>query len=118
MAAIALRPATSTSAGGGSTATTTRYFLPDHLNSTNVVRNASGTVIQVLDYYPYGSARINQTTNNFNEGKQFLGQYSDPESNLSYLQARYYDGGKGEFLSEDPVFWSAQQNLADPQSLN
>jgi RHS repeat-associated protein len=34
------------------------------------------------------------------------------------LQARYYDGSKGEFLSEDPVFWSAQQNLADPQSLN
>src|SRR6267154_6725836 len=34
------------------------------------------------------------------------------------LQARYYNGSKGEFLSEDPVFWSAQQNLADPQSLN
>jgi RHS repeat-associated protein len=34
------------------------------------------------------------------------------------LQARYYDGSKGEFLSEDPVFWSAQQNLSDPQSLN
>ena len=34
------------------------------------------------------------------------------------LQARYYDGSKGVFLSEDPVFWSAQQNLTDPQSLN
>ena len=34
------------------------------------------------------------------------------------LQARYYDGSKGVFLSEDAVFWSAQQNLADPQSLN
>ena len=79
----------------------TRYFLPDQLNSTNVVTDASGTPIQVLDYYPYGSTRINQTTNNFNEGKQFIGQYSDPESNLSYLQARYYDGSKGEFLSED-----------------
>ena len=98
----------------------TRYFLPDHLNSTNVVTDASGTPIQTLDYYPYGSTRINQTTNNFNEQKQFIARYSDPETNLSYLQARYYDGSKGEFLSEDPVFWGdpAQQNLSNPQSLN
>ena len=36
------------------------------------------------------------------------------------LQARYYDGGKGEFLSEDPVFLGdpKQQVLTDPQSLN
>jgi len=36
------------------------------------------------------------------------------------MQARYYDGSKGEFLSEDPVFLGdpRQQNLADPQSLN
>src|SRR5882672_8927611 len=117
MAAIALRPATSTSAGGGSTATTTRYFLPDHLGSTNVVTDASGTVIQVLDYYPYGSTRISQSSTNFNENKQFLGRYQDPETNLNYLQARYYDSSKGEFLSEDPTFWG-NQNIGDPQSLN
>jgi RHS repeat-associated protein len=36
------------------------------------------------------------------------------------LQARYYDSGKGEFLSEDPVFLGdpKQQVLTDPQSLN
>jgi RHS repeat-associated protein len=35
-------------------------------------------------------------------------------------QARYYDSGKGEFLSEDPVFLGdpKQQVLTDPQSLN
>src|SRR5262252_8338894 len=98
----------------------TRYFLPDHLNSTNVVTDASGTPLENLDYYPYGSTRIDQTTNNFRENKQFVGQYSDPETNLSYLQARYYDGSKAEFLSEDPVFLGdpKQQVLTDPQSLN
>jgi hypothetical protein len=40
----------------------TRYFLPDHLNNTNVVTKASGTVIKVLDYYLCGSTRINQMT--------------------------------------------------------
>src|SRR5882724_6570696 len=36
------------------------------------------------------------------------------------LQARYYDGSKGEFLSADPVFLGnpKQQVLTDPQSLN
>ena len=39
---------------------------------------------------------------------------------LALLQARYYDGSKGEFLSEDPVFLGdpKQQVLTDPQSLN
>jgi hypothetical protein len=36
------------------------------------------------------------------------------------LQARYYDGSKGAFLSEDPVFFGdpRSQVLTDPQSLN
>jgi RHS repeat-associated protein len=39
---------------------------------------------------------------------------------FALLQARYYDGSKGEFLSEDPVFLGdpKQQTLTDPQSLN
>ena len=34
------------------------------------------------------------------------------------LQARYYDGNRGEFLSEDPVFLGdpKQQVLTDPSS--
>src|SRR5215472_4909664 len=99
----------------------TRYFLPDHLNSTNVVTDASGSPIQILDYYPYGSTRVNpQFGTTFNEGKQYIGRYQDPETNLNYLQARYYDGSKGEFLSEDPVFWGtpSKQDLQNPQDLN
>jgi RHS repeat-associated protein len=98
----------------------TRYFLPDHLNSTNVVTDASGTQIQVLDYYPYGSTRISQTTGGFNEQKQYIAQFTDPETSLSYLHACYYNSTNGEFLSEDPVFLGdpKQQVLIDPQSLN
>ena len=77
-------------------------------------------MIQLLDYYPYGSTRVSETSGGFNEGKQFIAQYADPETNLSYLQARYYDGSKGQFLSEDPVFWGdpKKQNLQNPQDLN
>jgi len=82
----------------------TRYFLPDHLNSTNVLTDASGTLIEALDYYPYGSTRISQTTGGFNEQKQYVGQYQDAETNLNYLQNRYYNSANGQFLSEDPSF--------------
>jgi RHS repeat-associated protein len=73
--------------------------------------------MEVLDYSPYGSTRVDQTTNSFRENKQFIAQYSDPETNLSYLQARHYDRSKGAFLSEDPVFNGdpRQQVLTDPQ---
>ena len=36
----------------------------------------------------------------------------------AFLNARYYDGTRGQFLSEDPVFWSTKQDMANPQSLN
>jgi RHS repeat-associated protein len=48
----------------------------------------------------------------------YIGQYFDSASSLSYLNARYYNPLQGQFLSEDPIFLSASQNLGDPQSLN
>jgi RHS repeat-associated protein len=53
-------------------------------------------------------------------GHIYIGQYFDAASSLSYLNARYYDGSRGQFLSEDPIFLGnpSGQNLSDPQSLN
>src|SRR5215472_6470474 len=50
----------------------------------------------------------------------YIGQYFDSASSLSYLNARYYDGSRGPFMSVDPVFLGnpSQQKLDDPQSLN
>jgi len=107
----------------------TRYVHPDHLGSTNVVTNASGTVVQTLDYYPYGSTRISSGQNA--ESRQYIGQFSDPSA-LSYLNARYYDNSRGQFLSEDPSFLAVgdlglikrvagndqRSFLADPQLAN
>ena len=85
----------------------TRYIHPDHLGSTNVVTDENDNVVQTLDYYPYGGTRITVGT-------------STKEKRQSYLQARYYEPSRGQFLSQDPVFWGEpqQQILADPQSFN
>jgi RHS repeat-associated protein len=44
------------------------------------------------------------------------GTVYDALSGLNYMHARYQDPQRGQFLSEDPVFWG-KQNLTDPQSL-
>jgi RHS repeat-associated protein len=83
-----------------------RYIHPDHLGSTNVVTDASGSVAQLLDYYPYGATRVASTTYPTNEKRQYIDQFSDTQTGLDYLNARYYDATRGQFLSEDPVFWA------------
>src|SRR6516164_2835220 len=90
-------------AGGVATGTAiTRYVHPDHLGSTNVVTDENGNLVQTLDYYPYGSTRVSVATST-NEKRQFIGQFTD-DSTLSYLNNRYYDSSRGQFLSEDPAF--------------
>jgi RHS repeat-associated protein len=98
----------------------TRYVHPDHLGSTNVVTDASGTIAQLLDYYPYGATRVSSTTFPTNEKRQYINQFMDAQTGLDYLQARYYDSARGQFVNEDPVFWGdpKDQNLRNPQSLN
>jgi RHS repeat-associated protein len=114
----------------GGTSTSTVYIHPDILGSTNVITNASGQFLEALNYRPFGSTNLDLGTTG-NEGRGYIGQIADPESNLDYLNARYYNPGQGQFLSQDPVFLAlgsprASQLtgknlpvlLANPQSLN
>jgi len=97
---------------GNGVATTTSYVHPDHLGSTNVVTDANGAVTQTLDYYPYGSTRVDSGTDV--SQREFIGQFYDEESDLSYLNARYYRGVQGQFLSQDPTFLAVgSPDLAD-----
>lgn len=55
--------------------------------------------------------------------REYIGQFSD-NSNLLYLQARYAEPSRGQFLSQDPVFWEigltrdGKNALSNPQALN
>jgi len=111
-------------------ATTTKHFThPDHLGGTNVVTDENAEKIQTLDYYPFGSDRIN--TGTFSEQRTFIGEEHDPQSNLSYLNARYYDSNRGQFMTQDPAFLdigsaefetkyqrTLEQHLQNPQALD
>jgi len=107
-------------------APTVAYILTDHLGSVAVSTNAQGAVTELSDYYPYGSIRVDEASTNSSskEQRKYIGQEFDPSTSLSYLNARYYDGARGQFLSEDPVFWEVGQTqdgknaLTNPQALN
>ena len=110
--------------GATSSAPIVSYMHPDHLGSTNVVTSQSGGVTQILDYYPYGATRVSQNNSQTSSARQFIGQFSDAQTGLDYLNARYYDSARGQFMSQDPVFWEigvtkdGKMSLAAPQIQN
>jgi RHS repeat-associated protein len=104
-----------------STTTTIFYVHPDHLGGANALTDSQGLLNESLEYYPYGALRADTLAGTYAGTKRkYIGQVYDASSGLNYLNARYQDPGRGQFLSEDPVFWGnpSQQNLTDPQSFN
>ena len=107
---------------GNGTATTTEYQHQDHLGGTNVLTSVYGNVVTTLDYYPYGDTRIQSGT--FTSKRNYIGEVYDAETDLNYLNARYYDSARGQFVSQDPVFLGmgvdqrSLQVMLDPQQAN
>ncbi len=103
----------------GTAATAVPYYVTtDHLTGSNVVTNASGVQQELTDYYPFGAIRLDEKVSTFSEQRKFTGQEYDQDTGLNYLNARYYNGMIGRFLSEDPVFWDNKQDASNPHSLN
>lgn len=72
----------------------------------------TGTVVQTLDYYPYGATRISSSAGGADSARKYIGQFADI-SGLNYFQARYQDPQRGQFVSQDPSFLA----LGDPNKL-
>lgn len=104
----------------GTGASATAYTVAtDHLTGSNAVSTSAGALEELMDYYPYGSARLDEKTGSFNEKRKYAGHEYDGETGLNYMVARYYDGGVGRFYGQDQVFWSpGLKELVDPQRLN
>jgi RHS repeat-associated protein len=104
------------------TTSQTLYHHHDHLASTRVTTNEQGIATYTTDYYPYGSPR--NTIGGDTPSRQYIGQIRDEETTWNYLNARYYDSARGQFLSQDPVFWEigetkdGQSILMNPQLQN
>jgi len=91
----------------------TLYFLlGDHLGSTSITANSSGSKVAELRYHPWGGTRYTDGTTP--TSYRFTGQREDATIGLYFYNARYYDPALGRFISADTLVPQA----GNPQSLN
>jgi len=107
--------------------TTPHYISTDHLTGSNVVSSVTGTLEELMDYYPFGSIRLDEKSGAFNEQRKFIGQEYDVDTGLNYLNARYYNSNIGRFISQDPLAIESLQTtdakkfvaiISNPQNWN
>ena len=97
-------------------ACTTCYVSWDHLGSTRMVTDASGSIVSRQDYLPFG-VEIPRTWSVVDGlSPKFTGQDHDAETLLEFYQARYLAAGLGRFMSVDPG--NAGADPTDPQTWN
>jgi RHS repeat-associated protein len=84
-----------------SSGTTTKYLHHDRLGSIRAVSSSTGGYLAKATYDPYGKKLSGNATTHTNFG--YGGQYTDPETGLQYLRARYYDPSTAQFLTHDPA---------------
>ena len=76
------------------------YIHTDYLGSVSAKSNASGQVIERFHYAPFG---LPADSSELNNKQSYTGHVFDNESQLIYMQARYYDPVIGRFYSNDPI---------------
>jgi len=91
------------SAGNNDVETHRYYFTSDHLGSSNVITDTSGTPVQQIEYMPFGESYVDWRELSWNTPYRFTGKEQDPETGLYYYGARYYDAKIGRFMSVDPL---------------
>lgn len=83
------------------TGATPRYLLADQQDSTRLLTDGSGKVVGTYSFDPWGN--LTSHTGTATTDLQYDGQYTDSESGLIYLRARYYDPTTGQFMTRDPL---------------
>jgi len=86
---------------------TTQYVHTDALGSPVARTGAAKEVISRTRYEPYGYVAAGTKPSASNSQIGFTGHVQDAETELVYMQQRYYDPVAGRFLSVDPVVTDA-----------
>lgn len=104
---------------------TVTYLHHDQLGSTRLLTSGLGEATGALSYYPYGSLEAQSGTATTSLG--FAAQYTDSQTGLQYLRARFYDPSTAQFLTRDPLVLSTRApynyaydnplNLVDPSGM-
>jgi len=83
------------------------YYYQDQLGSTRGLLDGSGNTQATYTFDDYGN--VTSKTGSATTPFGYAGQYTDPESGLQYLRARYYDPATAQFLTVDPIVGATGQ---------
>ena len=97
----------------------TYYNHTDHLGSTTIVTAEDNSIVQQVDYLPFGGRAAEDYTPDFMQSKQYTGHEHDHHTGLDYMKSRYYDSTTAHFISQDPASRdNPNQFIEDPQQMN
>ena len=83
-------------------AATPLFLHQDQLGSTRLLTDLTGGIVAAYSYTPYGKPTA--VTGSATTPLGFAGQYTDAETGLIYMRARYYDPTTAQFITVDPAF--------------
>jgi RHS repeat-associated protein len=84
----------------GDTTPKIKYNFDDHLGSSNILVDDSGTLVNQEEYYPFGETSFGAYAK---KRYHFCGKEKDEESGMYYYGARYYSHWLCRFISVDPL---------------
>ncbi len=86
------------------------FYLNDHLGTPQKVVGRNGVVVWAAEFEAFGKANV--TVNSIDNPLRFPGQYFDKETQTHYNFHRDYDPVLGQYLTEDPIgFTAGDENL-------
>ncbi|MDY6950914.1 MAG: RHS repeat-associated core domain-containing protein [Thermodesulfobacteriota bacterium] len=88
------------------------YFHKDHLGSSTLLTNASGTVVETTEYMPFGGDKTHSGALEANY--KYTDHEYDVETGLYNYRARLYDPIIATFITPDSIV----PHPSDPQMLN
>jgi RHS repeat-associated protein len=88
------------------------YYFGDHLGTSRVIANSSGTVCYDADYTSFGYEMAYTTS--CSQNYKFTGMERDTETGNDHAWFRNYEQNLGRWMSPDPL----AGDITNPQSLN
>ncbi|MCZ7586785.1 MAG: RHS repeat-associated core domain-containing protein [Deltaproteobacteria bacterium] len=79
-----------------------RFQYSDHLGSSCVETDDTGTVISYEEYFPFGGTSYHWGTASVAKRYRYTGKERDEETGLYYYGARYYAAWLGRWTAADP----------------
>ena len=79
------------------------FYHPDHLGSSSLITDNNGTLVQHIQYVPFGEVFVEETKSSWSTPYKFNAKELDDETGLYYYGARYYDPRTSVWLSVDPL---------------